>query len=89
VPLPHTPLLVDAAGTLAFATADGGVGVVSDGVVDLLADVCPPPPGGARGFAAPTVALVPLGPGGFLAVCRSGTLVALRAGPSALAPAGP
>jgi hypothetical protein len=86
VPLPHTPLLVDAAGTLAFATAEGGVGVVSDGVVDLLADVCPPPLGGARGVVAPTAALVPLGAGTFLAVCRSGTLVAIRAGTPALAP---
>jgi len=90
VPLSHTPLLVDAAGTLAFATLDGGVGVVSAGVVDLLADVCPPPAGPARGAAAPTAALVPLGPGAFLAACRSGTLVAVRAGGApALAPAGP
>jgi hypothetical protein len=79
VPLPHTPLLVDAAGTLAFATADGGVGVVSAGSVDLLADVCPLPSGNARGVSAPTAALLPLGPGALLAACRSGAMVAIRA----------
>jgi hypothetical protein len=89
VPLPHTPLLVDATGTLGFATADGGVGVVSAGVVDLLADVCPLLPGNARGVSAPTAALLPLGSGAFLAACRSGMLVAIRAGTPALAPGGP
>jgi hypothetical protein len=77
VPLPHTPILVDGAGTLAFATAEGGVGVVSGGVVDRIADVCPPPPGPRA--TAPTTALVPLGPGAFIATCRSGALVAVQA----------
>jgi hypothetical protein len=89
VPLPHTPLLVDGTGTVAFATADGGVGVVSAGVVDLLADVCPSPPGNARGTVAPTAALLPLGSGAFLAACRTGTLVAIREGTPAPAPTGP
>ena len=79
VALPHTPLLVDAAGTLAFATAEGGVGVVSGGVVDVVADVCPPAPG-PRGAVAATAALAPLGAGAFVAVCRSGTLLAVRSG---------
>ncbi|HEY3822654.1 MAG TPA: hypothetical protein VGL81_36060 [Polyangiaceae bacterium] len=81
VALPHTPLLVDAAGTLAFATVDGGVGVVSGGVVDVVADVCPPAPG-PRGAAAATAALAPLGAGAFVALCRAGTLVAVRSGGS-------
>jgi len=81
VALPHTPLLVDAAGTLAFATAEGSVGVVSGGVVDLLADVCPPAPG-PRGAVAATAALAPLGAGAFVAACRSGTLLAVRSGGS-------
>jgi hypothetical protein len=81
VALPHTPLLVDAAGTVAFATAEGSVGVVSGGVVDLLADVCPPPPG-PRGAVTATAALAPLGAGVFVAACRSGTLLAVRSGGS-------
>jgi hypothetical protein len=79
--LPHTPLLVDPAGTLAFATAEGSVGVVSGGVVDLVADVCPPAPG-MRGTVPATAALAPLGPGVFVAACRSGTLLAVRSGGS-------
>jgi hypothetical protein len=78
VALPHTPPVVDAAGTLAFATAEGAVGVVSGGVVDAVADVCPAPTTVARGGSAPTVALIPLGPGTFLAACRSGALIAMR-----------
>lgn len=79
VALPHTPLLVDVSGTVAFATAEGGVGVVSGGVVDLVADVCPPAPG-PRGALAAAAALVPLGPGAFAVACRSGTLLAVRNG---------
>jgi len=77
VALPHTPLLVDSAGTLAFATAEGSVGVVSGGIVDVVADVCPPAPG-PRGAVAATAALAPLGAGAFVAACRSGTLLAVR-----------
>jgi hypothetical protein len=77
---PHTPLLIDAAGNLAFATTEGAVGVVSGGVVDRIADVCPPAPAGAR-LGAPTTALVPLSPGALLVACRSGTLVTLQASP--------
>ena len=79
VALAHTPLLVDAAGTLAFATADGSVGVLSGGVVDVLADLCTPPPG-PRGVVAPAVALAPLGPGAFVVECRNAWLVAVRSG---------
>jgi hypothetical protein len=86
VALPHTPLLVDAAGTLAFATAEGSVGVVSGGVVDVVADVCPPAPG-PRGAVAATAALAPLGAGAFVAACRSGTLLAVRNGGTGEKPA--
>ena len=82
VALAHTPPLVDASGTLAFATAEGSIGVVSGGVVDLLADLCPPAPAG-RGAVAATAALAPLGPGAFVAACRSGTLLAVRSGRAA------
>jgi hypothetical protein len=73
---PHTPPLVDAAGTIAFATLEGGIGVVSRGGVDLLPDACPSASG--RGAASAVVALAPLTPGTLVAVCRSGSLLALR-----------
>ncbi len=77
VALPHTGPIVDAAGTFAFATTDGAVGVVAAGIVDILPDACPPAPG-ARGTAAPTAGLVPSRPGAFVAACRSGALLSLR-----------
>jgi hypothetical protein len=77
VALPHTAPIVDLAGTVAFATTDGAVGVVAGGIVDILPDACPPAPG-ARGAAAPTAGLVPSRPGAFVAACRSGTLLSLR-----------
>jgi hypothetical protein len=81
VALPHTPLLVDPAGTLAFSTGEGSVGVVSGGVVDVAADVCPSPPG-PRGAVTATAALAPLGPGAFVVACRVGTLLAVKSGGS-------
>jgi hypothetical protein len=81
VALPHTPLLVDPAGTLAFSTGEGSVGVVSGGVVDVVADVCPSPPG-PRGAVTATAALAPLGPGAFVVACRVGTLLAVKSGGS-------
>lgn len=77
VALPHTPPIVDGAGTLVFATTDGTVGVVANGVVSTLPDTCPPAPG-ARGAAAPTAGLAPSRPGAFVAACRAGTLVSFR-----------
>ncbi|MGD0524665.1 MAG: hypothetical protein ABSE49_05965, partial [Polyangiaceae bacterium] len=83
VAMPHTPLLVDAAGTLAFASGGGSVvGVVSGGVVDLVADVCPNVPG-PQGAVAQAAGLAPLGGGAFVAACRAGTLLAIRSGGSA------
>jgi hypothetical protein len=99
VALPHTPPLVDAAGTLAFATSEGSIGVASGASVELTSDVCPSPIGrgtsvvGALAASpatppAPVAGLAPLGPGAFVAVCRGGvgggSLVAFRAaGPGA------
>ncbi|HEY1693708.1 MAG TPA: PQQ-binding-like beta-propeller repeat protein [Polyangiaceae bacterium] len=71
---PHTPPLVDGAGTLAFAGLDGAVGVLTGGVVDAVANVCPQ----TRAAAPPVTALVPLGPGAILVACRSGLLVAMH-----------
>jgi hypothetical protein len=82
---PHTPPLVDSTGTFAFATADGAVGVMSGGIVDLLAGVCPQ----ARAPAAPTAGLAPLGPGAVVAACRTGLLVALRDASRASTPGTP
>jgi hypothetical protein len=78
VALPSTPPLVDAAGTLAFATPEGGVGVVADGVVDLLPDACPAAAAASVRSPAPVAALTPLGTGAMLVACRSGTLLAVR-----------
>jgi hypothetical protein len=75
--VPHTPPVVDGAGTLAFAGLDGAVGVLTGGVVDAVASVCPQ----ARAPAAPVTALVPLGPGEILVACRSGLLVAMHGVP--------
>jgi hypothetical protein len=93
-------LLVDDAGTLAFGTLAGGLGVVAASAAartELLADACA---GGAAGLAgfnsplgllalgAPVAGLAPLGPGSFVAVCRSGAVVAV-AGAAPSAPSAP
>jgi hypothetical protein len=86
---PHTAPLIDAAGTVAFATPEGAVGVVARGVVDVLPDACGTGgvggTGGGGGVAtagaragAPVAALAPLAPGVFVAACRSGTVFAVR-----------
>ncbi len=89
------PLLVDAAGTVAFGTLDGGLGVVplgsADPAVEVLAEACP---GVGSLAAAPTgvprvAGLAPLAAGSFVATCRSGAVVAVtgRAAPPAGGPA--
>ena len=85
---PHTAPLVDGGGTVAFATLEGAIGVVATGPgsssAQLLADACPPSgdrpafPIGRVGPAAPVAGLAPLGAGAFVAVCHSGTVLALR-----------
>jgi hypothetical protein len=101
----HTGPLVDSVGTIAFATIEGGIGVVSNGAVDLLPDACPPAAtlehassaaerasarsnGGAATTEGPAVAgLAPLGPGAFLAACRSGAVLAVHGSPGPATPA--
>ena len=80
---PHTGPLVDAAGTLAFASPEGHVGVVTkDGAVDVLGETfCLRAPGlsSARtpSPASPSAAyagLAPAGPHAFVVACETGTV---------------
>jgi hypothetical protein len=89
----RAPLLVDAAGTIAFETFEGGVGVGtlhasaggatgtgSDGAFEVLAEACPPPAGmlALLSGAPPSIAgVAPLPPGSLVVACHSGTLVAV------------
>ena len=83
----HTPPLVDASGTLVFATSAGDVGVVHLGTVERASEVCSPrrmpaERGGAdQDRAVPVVVgLAPIRPGVLVATCRSGTVLALEEG---------
>ncbi len=78
VPLPHAPPLVDASGTLAFATTDGALGTVGAGAVEELQAACVSAARVPSADAARVAGLAPLAPGLFLAACHSGTLLALR-----------
>jgi outer membrane protein assembly factor BamB len=89
VPL-HTGPIVDGAGTLAFGTADGYVGVVSASGVDQLGEVmCMRSAGlaGPRPSPAPPVAafagLAPAGPSAFVVACETGVVVKVTARPAA------
>ena len=87
VPILHTPPLVDSAGTVAFATSEGSLGVVLAGgaTVELLADGCATTSGhdpGGRPDPSRAAGLAPLGPGAFVAACRSGSIVAVRGSPA-------
>jgi hypothetical protein len=95
-PMAHTAPLVDASGTLVFATADGSIGAARTGRsasrVDLLAGICPPTAGsGPRPSdsaiadrAEPAVAgMAPLGPSALVVACRAGALVAVQGGEGA------
>jgi hypothetical protein len=95
LPLPAgpTPPLVDATGTLAFATSEGAVGIalfpapsstrganpVTPVATDVIADACPLAFGvGGSGAAPRAVAGLAALPGRrLLAVCRTGTVFAL------------
>jgi len=81
--LPHTPALVDAAGTLVFATTDGSIGAARTGGtarVDLVASICPP----SADHSEPAVAgMAPLGPSAVVVACRAGALVAVQSGEGA------
>lgn len=81
-PVLRTSLLVDSEGTLAFAAADGAVGVVarlasSQPAVERISDPCPAA-GGRPAADSSVVGMTPLRPGAFLAVCRSGTLFVVQ-----------
>ncbi len=88
---PVTAPIVGNDGRLAFASANGSVGVVSGVVpspdagpsegatVELLADACGPPAANASGARSAVVGLAPLPPNGLVAVCRSGLTVAIKA----------
>jgi len=74
--------LADSDGTLVFATADGALGVVarldsSQPVVERLADACAQPAARAP-VDSSVVGITPLRPNAFLAVCRGGTVLAVR-----------
>jgi hypothetical protein len=91
------PLLVDLSGTVAFATFDGSVGVVpnglaSEGAVEVLGDVCPRSnafQGVLGGAPSPIAGLAPLPPASLVVACHSGALVAIKGGASASTSGGP
>jgi len=82
---PHTPPIVDRSGTLAFATIDGAIGVVThlstgSPAVEIVVDACPPTLTANR-TSAPVAGLAPFGAtGGFVSACASGTVLAVRSG---------
>jgi hypothetical protein len=84
---PHVAPLIDRNGTLAFATSDGSLGVVtglaggaaSAPTVELVVDACPPSLAVGR-TSPPVTGLAPLAAGAFVAACASGTVLAVRDG---------
>jgi hypothetical protein len=87
VPVQYAPPLVDASGTLAFASTDGAIGTVGAGTVEELQAACVSAARIPSADAARVAGLAPLAPGVFLAACHSGSLVALR-GAAGASPAG-
>ncbi|MBV9947051.1 MAG: PQQ-binding-like beta-propeller repeat protein [Myxococcales bacterium] len=78
-PSPHTAPLVDALGSLAFATEGGAIGVAGGGRSELLGqEICEPPDGRQARGVAPVVGLAPLEDDAFVAACRAGALLAIR-----------
>jgi hypothetical protein len=74
---PRAAPLVDRSGTVAFATADGAVGVATPSGSEVVADTCPVV--ASMAGRVPAVAgLAPLQTGSLVAACASGTVVALR-----------
>jgi hypothetical protein len=76
-PAPHTPPLVDAHGSFAFATADGAIGVVRGTTVELLGEACEPPAGSTARAAPTVVGLASLEAGALVAVCHAGAVLAI------------
>ncbi len=85
---PLAPPLVDRSGTVAFATLEGGVGIVTGLVgistarsVELVRSACAAPFGTALGAATPSVAgLAALPDAAVLVACHSGVVLALTSG---------
>jgi hypothetical protein len=75
---PHTPLLVDRSGALAFATADGSIGVTRGTIVELLGEKCEPPVGGISRVTPPVAGLAPLEDNAFVVACHAGAIIAIR-----------
>lgn len=70
----HVPLLVDRAGTVAFATAEGTVGVVANGAAESLPEVVCARPATLGKSAGGVIGLAPTNDG-FLVACDAGALV--------------
>ncbi len=84
-PPAHAAPLVDAAGTFAFATPSGGIGVASPARTELLSqERCEPPIGASAARGGPAVSgLAPLGDGAVVVACHAGALLAVRGDPAA------
>jgi hypothetical protein len=88
---PHAGPLVDSAGTVAFITPDGDIGIASATGVDVLGEsVCPPAatasvadPSVRAVIAAhggiPAPLLAPAGPSAFLVACPAGVVAKVTA----------
>ena len=77
-PVAHAPFLVDDAGTLAFATADGALGVAAEGASDVLPGACPVAPRARPDEPSGAAGLAPLAGGAFVAVCHAGVVMAVH-----------
>jgi hypothetical protein len=88
---PHAGPLVDSAGTVAFVTPDGDIGITNGAGVDVLGEaVCPPvatvtvaDPSARAVVAAhggvPPPVLAPAGPSAFLVACPTGVVAKVTA----------
>jgi hypothetical protein len=78
---PHTGPLVDAGGTIAFATPEGLVGIVApSGTVELLGDaLCSRSAQAGSRPLPPVVGLAPAGRGAFVVACSSGSIHRIHA----------
>jgi len=71
----HVPVIVDDSGTVAFASAEGPVGIVdAAGVVSSLDNLCTKSLRGGRGVTS----LVSGGPGAFIVTCGSGNVIRIN-----------
>jgi hypothetical protein len=76
---PHTGVVVDARGAVAYASPDGRIGMVTaEGLVEAMGEV----PCSRTGRSAGVAGLTPIGRGSFVVTCESGTVVRVT-GPDA------